>query len=118
MFERVPGPGASDLQERFRHDPVAHAIQRGRVWVSQLDERNTVHFAGVDHLELSVSDARKLRDWLTSVLPVGPPPGTVDVDTLDRDLAFVNREAGRLRRRNEKWADGTAERLEAVAETL
>lgn len=104
--------------ERFRHDPFAHSIQKGRIWVSQLDSRNTVIFAGFDHLELSVTDARQLRDWLTKVLPVETPPGDVDIEALDRHLAFLNHEVGRLCRRGERWADGMAERLQGVAETL
>lgn len=105
-------------EERFRHDPLAHGVQRGRVWVSQMDERNTVLFSGLDRLELTVADARALRDWLTKVLPAEAPGEPVDIETLDRHLAFLNHETGRLRRRQERWADGTAERLEAIAETL
>ena len=104
-------------EERFRHDPFAHGIQRGRVWVSQLDSRNTICFAGLDRLELSVSDARSLRDWISKVLPA-EAPGDVDVETLDKHLAFLARETERLRKRGERWADGMAERLQAIAETL
>lgn len=105
-------------EERFRHDPFAHSIQKGRVWVSQLDTRNTVHFAGVDQLELSVQDARQLRDWLTKVLPAEAPGDPIELDTLDRHLAFLSQETTRLRKRGERWADGMAERLAAIAETL
>ncbi len=69
------------MSERFKEVKGAFAIQGGRVWVSALNTpndpmyqpyyrgRSSLVFAGVNRLELSVGEARALRDWLNSVLP-------------------------------------------------
>lgn len=69
------------MAESFKETEGAFAIHRGKLWVSQhnfpdstayaerYQGRSLLIFAGADHLELSVADARALRDWLTSVLP-------------------------------------------------
>ena len=63
-------------EDRFRPTKDAYAIRRGKMWVSTIDPcpelgvaGNVLHFAGLDHLTLSVAEARAFRDWLTSVLP-------------------------------------------------
>ena len=68
-------------EERFKETEGAFAIHRGKVWVSALNfpdapmyqdryrNRSILRFAGVDHLELTVAEARAFRDWLNEVLP-------------------------------------------------
>jgi hypothetical protein len=81
--------------QKFKSTPEAHAIQRGKMWVSQIDEPpcgfqsaagrgNVLVFAGCDLLTLNVSEARALRDWLTGVLPVETSPRRISYDELHR----------------------------------
>lgn len=69
------------MAERFKDTEKAFPIQNGKLWISQQNfpdstlyqtgvrGRSILMFAGADHLELDVAEARALRDWLTSVLP-------------------------------------------------
>ncbi len=73
------------MAEDFKETKEAFSIHRGKLWISQQKfpdsslyqagyrGRSILMFAGADHLELNVADARALRDWLTSVLPEESP---------------------------------------------
>lgn len=69
------------MADQFKETKAAFEIRKGRMYISAINTpdspiyqeryrgRSTLVFAGVDHLELSVDEARALRDWLTSILP-------------------------------------------------
>lgn len=54
--------------ERFADRLAEYSIQGGKMWVSQVSTDRVI-FRGIDGLSLNVNDVRKLRDWLTSILP-------------------------------------------------
>jgi hypothetical protein len=56
------------MDEQFNATKEAYGIRRGKMWVSEIN-RDTLIFAGCDHLHLNVKEARAFRDWLNSVLP-------------------------------------------------